>query len=65
MKISRSYPVKQCFTGWDLCFTGWELVFHRMGPFRKPNAPILTKHPVYIYNNNIRPLTDTIGRDKE
>ena len=23
-------------------------MFHRIGPFRKPNAPILKKHPVFI-----------------
>ena len=25
-----------------------ETVLHRVGPFRKPNAPILTKHAVYL-----------------
>ena len=34
-KNTRSYPVQQCFTGWDL-------VFHKIGPFRKTNASILT-----------------------
>ena len=46
MKNTRSCPVKHCFTGLDTCFEGQDLEFHWTGPFRKLDAPYLTKHPV-------------------
>ena len=59
--ISSAFQRRQQDSEATSCFIGWDLVFHRTRPFRKPNAPVLTRHPVcYIcwsYMHTLPPET--------